>query len=239
MGRRKNNRNQARLSKLRHQKYMRMYMAVRFTQQQDWRKKLQLLGNIKPPAVTWPKTKTVSWETLPSLVLQLDKYGLLSPHLKSKKVHAWDQLFYNGKVKATWKRVRISVEHSCEDFWKVWKKKITPKTVIITNPPFQQDWLEPFFKFLTVLDRPFLLILQNTAPNRLYFGKCLYDRIQRRNELNIFALQKSFQMEQKGGRLAGFAGLTICTYYPKRWNFELDETKFERIIPIKSLHSIQ
>ena len=153
MGRRKNNRNQAKLSKLRHQKYMRMYMAVRFTQQQDWRRKLQLLGNIKPPAVTWPKTKTVSWETLPSLILQLDKYGLLSPHLKSKKVHAWDPLFYNGKVKATWKRVGISVEHSCEDFWKVWKKKISPKTVIITNPPFQQDWLEQFFKFLTVLDR--------------------------------------------------------------------------------------
>ena len=119
---------------------MRMYMAVRYNQQQDWRKKLQLLGNIEPPAVTWPKTKTVSWETLPSLVLQLDKYGLLSPHLKSKNVHAWDPLFYNGKVKATWKRVGISVEHSCENFWKVWYMKISPKSVIITNPPFRFPW---------------------------------------------------------------------------------------------------
>ena len=103
-----------------------MYMAVRYNQQQDWRKELQLSGNIKPPAVTWPKTKTVSWETLPSLALQLDKYGLLFPHLKSKKVHAWDPLFYNGKVKATWKRVSTSVEHSCKNSWKVWYKKISP-----------------------------------------------------------------------------------------------------------------
>ena len=107
------------------------------------------------------------------------------------------------------------------------------------NPTLSTGLARAFFKFLTVLDRPFLLILQNTAPNRLYFGKCLYDRIQRRNELNIFALQKPFQMEQKGWRLAGFAGLTICTYYPKHWNFELDERKFERIISIKSLHSIK
>ena len=177
MGRRKKSRDQIRLSKKRRQSYVRMYRAVTYAQEKEWKKKLQLLGSIKPPAVAWPKTKTVSWETLPSLILQLDKDGLLSPHLKSKNVHAWDPLFYNGKVKATWKRVGISVEHTCEDFWKAWYAKISPKTVIITNPPFQQDWLEPFFEFLAVLDRPFLLILQNTAPNRLYFGKLLYDRI--------------------------------------------------------------
>ena len=151
MGRRKKSRDQRRISKNWRQRYMRMYRAVKYAQEKEWQKKLQLLGSIKPPAVIWPKTKTVSWEALFSLILQLDKDGLLSPHLKSKNVRAWDPLFYNGKVKATWKRVGISVEHTCEDFWKAWYAKISPKTVIITNPPFHRIGSSHSLSFLLYL----------------------------------------------------------------------------------------
>ena len=131
----------------------------------------------------------------------------------------------------------IAVTHTREDFWTIWPQKVTKRTVTITNPPFKRLWLEPFFAFLTTLDQPFLIILHNTAFNRLYFGKYLYDRIKRKSELEIFSIQKAHRMKQKGGRLVGFAGLIICLYYPKKWNFTLDEKKFQRIINIRSLHS--
>ena len=140
-------------------------------------------------------------------------------------------------VASTWKRVGVSVLHTRDDFWNIWPKRLSKRTVLVTNPPFTRKWLEPFFTFVTTLDHPFLLILHNTAADRLCFGKFLYDRIKRKSELEIFSLQKAHRMKQKGGRLAGFAGLTICLYYPKRWNFSLDEKKFQRIIPIRSLHS--
>ena len=64
---------------------------------------------------------------------------------------------------------------------------------------------------------------------------CLIELKER--ELKIYHLQKTYKMKQKGGRLAGLAGLTICCYFPKHWMFELDETKYARVIPISSLHS--
>ena len=176
-------------------------------------------------------------ETLPSLKEALDRDGLLASQLKEKDVEVWDPCYHDGKVASTWERVGISVLHTREDFWTIWPQKVTKRTMIITNPPFTPDWLEPFFAFLTTLDQPFLIIMHNLAVNRLYFGKYLYDRIKRKSELEMFSLQKAHRMKQKGGRLAGFAGLNICLYYPKRWNFTLDEKKFQRIINIRSLHS--
>ena len=123
-----------------------------------------------------------------------------------------------------------------KNFWKKWKNFVNPRTLIVTNPPFDQDWLEPFFRFVCVLDHPFLLILNIEMANRLYFGEHLYDQIQRRSELHIFNLQRCFYMKQKGGRVRSFSGLTICAYYPTKWNFILDEEQFERVITIKSLH---
>ena len=149
----------------------------------------------------------------------------------------WDPCFYNRKVVAMWKEVAITVQHTQQDFWKVWPQKLTKRTVIVTNPPFSKERLTPFFKFLTNLDQPFFITLHNTAASRLYFGVFPHDRIKRHSELEVFSLQKAHQMKQKGGRLAGFAGLTICAYYPQRWNFVLDERKFKRITSIRSLHS--
>ena len=88
-------------------------------QQKEWDKKLKLLARITPPKVQWPKTRKVSWETLPDLILQLDKDGMLSQHLKTSEVDVWDPCFFNGEVKKTWKRVGISIRHSRENFWTV------------------------------------------------------------------------------------------------------------------------
>ena len=237
MGRRKHSRDQKRANRKRILSSKRNRAQVEYTNHKLWLLKFCQLLNITPPKNTWPKTKAVCWETLPSLIEALDKDGLLSSHLKEKDVKVWDPCYHDGKVASTWKRVGISVTHTREDFWTIWPQKVTKRTVVITNPPFQRKWLEPFFAFLTTLDQPFLIILPNTASNRLYFGKYLYDRIKKKSELEIFSLQKAHRMMQKGGRLAGFAGLTICLYYPKRWNFTLDETKFQRIITTRSLHS--
>ena len=237
MGRRKNTRAQRRASKRERNEYMKSYMANRREQQREWNKKLKLLGTISPPKVKWPKTRDVSWETLPEIILELDRDGILAPQLKTSEVDVWDPCYYNGEVKNTWKRVGIDIRHSCEDFWSVWEKRLTPRTVILTNPPFDQAWLEPFFQFIATLDHPFFILLQNKAPDRLYFGKHLFDRIKRKSELKIYHLQKAYKMQQKGGRLSGFAGLTICCYYPKHWMFELDESKYTRVIRISSLHA--
>ena len=96
---------------------MRSLMATIRKQENEWNHKLKLLAAISPPQVTWPKTRDVSWETLPELILQLDKDGMLPPQLKTADVHVWDPCFFNGEVKNTWKRVGISILHSCEDFW--------------------------------------------------------------------------------------------------------------------------
>ena len=216
---------------------MRNLMATIRKKENQWNDKLKLLSAISPPQVTWPKTKDISWETLPELILQLDKDGLLPPQPKTTDVDFWDPCFFNGEVKNTWKRVGISILHSCEDFWTNWPKRLTPRTVILTNPPFDQGWLEPFFEFLTTLDNPFFIFLHNKAPDRLYFGRHLFDRIKRKRELKIYHLQKSYKMMQKGGKVRGLAGLTICCYFLKKWMFELDETKYARVITINSLHS--
>ena len=216
---------------------MRNLMATIRKKENQWNDKLKLLSAISPPKVTWPKTKDVSWETLPELILQLDKDGLLPPQLKTTDVDVWDPCFFNGEVKNTWKRVGISILHSCEDFWTHWPKMLTPRTVILTNPPFDQGWLEPFFEFLTTLDNPFFIFLHNKAPDSLYFGRHLFERIKRKRELKLYHLQKSYKMMQKGGKVRGLAGLTICCYFPKNWMFELDETKYARVITINSLHS--
>ena len=191
MGRRKNTRAQRRASKRERNEYMKSYMANRREQQCEWNKKLKLLGTISPPKVKWPKTRDVSWETLPEIILELDRDGILAPQLKTSEVDVWDPCYYNGEVKNTWKRVGIDIRHSCEDFWSVWEKRLTPRTVILTNPPFDQAWLEPFFQFIATLDHPFFILLQNKAPDRLYFGKHLFDRIKRKSELKIYHLQKA------------------------------------------------
>ena len=216
---------------------MRNLMATIRKKENQWNDKLKLLSAISPTQDTWPKMKDISWETLPELILQLDKDGLLPPQLKTTDVDVWDPCFFNGEVKNTWKRVGISILQSCEDFWTNWPKRLTPRTVILTNPPFEQGWLEPFFEFLTTLDNPFFIFLHNKAPDRLYFGRHLFDRIKRKRELKIYHLQKSHKMMQKGGKVRGLAGLTICCYFPKNWMFELDETKYARVITINSLHS--
>ena len=128
----------------------------------------------------------------------LDKDGLIASHLKEKDFEVWDPCYHDGMVASTWKRVGISVLHTRDNFWTTWPQTVTKRTVIVTNPPFTLEWLEPFFSFLTTLDQPFLIILHNTAPNRLYFGKYLHDRIKRKSELEIFSLQKAHRMKQKG-----------------------------------------
>ena len=88
-------------------------MAIYREQQIKWNHKLKLLAAISPPQVKWPKTRDVSWETLPELILQLDKDGMLPPQLKTTDVDVWDPCFFNGNVKNTWRRVGISIRHSC------------------------------------------------------------------------------------------------------------------------------
>ena len=237
MGRRRQSRDQKRKNKQRILAYKRNYAQIQYALQKEWLQKLCLLSNIQPSKKTWPKAKDFSWETLPSLIEALDKDGLLASQLKEKDLEVWDPCYHDGMVASTWKRVGISVRHTRDNFWTSWPQAVTKRTVIVTNPPFTREWLEPFFSFLRTVDQPFLIILHNTAPDRLYFGKYLHDTIKRKSELEIFSLQKAHPMKQKGGRLAGFAGLTICLYYPKRWNFTLDEKKFQRIINLRSLHS--
>ena len=102
---------------------------------------------------------------------------------------------------------------------------------------FKPGWLEPFFKFLTTLDNPFLILLQDKSPDRLYFGRHLFDRVKRKNELKIYHLQKAYRMKQKGGKVVGFSGLTLCCYFPKQWRLEFDASNYSRVIPTYSLHS--
>ena len=237
MGRRKSSRDHRRKRKKEIQRYQKRYWAVYYEGQKEWKKKLMLLATITPPEVQWPKTRKVSWETLPDLILQLDKDGLLPFNLKTREVDVWDPCYFNGEVKKTWEKVGISLRHCRENFWTVWPRKLTPRTVILTNPPFVQAWLEPFFKFLTTLDNPFLILLQDKAPDRLYFSRHLFDRVKRKNELKIYHLQKAYRMKQKGGKVVGFSGLTLCCYFPKQWRLEFDESKYSRVIPTYSLHS--
>ena len=72
---------------------MRSYTATYREQQIKWNNKLKLLAAICPPQVKWPKTRDVSWETLPELILQLDKDGMLPPQLKTTDVDVWDHCF--------------------------------------------------------------------------------------------------------------------------------------------------
>ena len=65
---------------------MKGYMVVYREQQIKWNHKLKLLAAISPPQVKWPKTRDVSWETPPELILQLDKDGMLPPQLKTTDV---------------------------------------------------------------------------------------------------------------------------------------------------------
>ena len=239
MGRRKSTRHHRRTRKQEIKRYQKIYRAIYYTQEKGWNAKLKLLAKIPPTQVQWPKTRDVSWETLPDIISQIDKEGLLLPHLKTNEVDVWDPCFFNGEVEKAWKKVGISLRHSRENFWTVWPRRLTPRTVNITNPPFLQSWLEPFFRFLTTLDNPFLILLQDKAPHRLYFGKHLYDQVKRKSELKIYHLQKAYRMKQKGGRVAGFSGLTLCCYYPKHWMFKLNASSYARLIKTHSLHSIQ
>ena len=212
----------------------------------EWEDKLRRLYTVKKPRITWPKSKKVSWDTLPYLIEKLDSWGIIPPQLKTGYVNPlnplepfvdpWDPCYFNGKVKGYWDKVNVSVRHVQKDFWKIWPAYTNRRTVILTNPPFLQKWLEPFFHFLSILDHPFVLILSHNMCNRLYLGEYLYDRIERPEELHIFSLQRSFRMEQKGGHVTGMAGLILCTYYPKEWNFKLNENIFGRVIPVKCLH---
>ena len=211
-----------------------------------WNAKLRMLSSIEKPLITWPKSQKVSWDTLPFLIEKLNSWGIIPTQLKNGYINPlnprrpyvdpWDPCWFNGKVTDYWNKIRVSVRHIQQDFWKKWPQFINRNTVIITNPPFLEKWLRPFFIFLAVLDHPFLLILPHKICDRLYFGETLYDRVKRPNELHIFSLQRSFRMEQKGGRVVGMAGLIVCAYYPKLWNFRLNENNFVRVIPLKCLH---
>ena len=140
---------------------MRSLMATIRKQENEWIHKLKLLAAISPPQVTWPKTRDVSWETLPELILQLDKDGMLPPQLKTADVHVWDPCFFNGEVKNTWKRVGISILHSCEDFWTNWPKRLNFELSSLRTHPsikdcwshslsFLRRWITHFSSFSTI-----------------------------------------------------------------------------------------
>ena len=121
MGRRKLSRDQKRASKKRKLAYLKKNRSIQYAEQKQWLLKLRLLSEIKPPKITWPKTNDVSWETLPSLIEALDKDGVLASQLKGKEVQVWDPCFHDGMVASTWKRVGVSVQHTREDFWRIWQ----------------------------------------------------------------------------------------------------------------------
>lgn len=202
----------------------------------EQQKKLERVFLVKPPRILWPKSKEVSWETLFDVIYSLDQVGVIHPQLKTNTVDPWDPCWFNGEVQNSQKKIGVTIRHVNKDFWNIWPQMINRKTMIITNPPFSPKWLKPFFVFLATLDLPFLVILPGNISDRLYFGNFLFDRIHRKSELYIFSLHKAFRMKQKGGRITGFSGLTICAYYPKSWKFKLDKTKFLRVITKKCLH---
>ena len=100
--------------------YKRNYAQVQFAIKKEGLQKLRLFSNIQPAKKTWPKTKDVSWETLPSLIEQLNSGGLLSPELKGQKTEVQDPCFHDGKVATTRKQVGISLLHTRENFWELW-----------------------------------------------------------------------------------------------------------------------
>ena len=145
MGRRRQSRDLKRKNKQRILAYKSNYAQIQYALQKEWLQKLRLLSNIQHPKKTWPKTKDVSWETLPSLIEALDKDGLLASQLKEKDLEVWDPCYHDGMLASTWKRLGISVRHSRDNFWTTWPQTVTKRTVIVTNPPFTREWLEPFF----------------------------------------------------------------------------------------------
>ena len=204
----------------------------------EWDETISRLDNIVVNGPLWPKAKSVSWETRPPLIECLFESGLIPPPFITTGTH-WDPCFLGGNVARTYRELGLTIRHKRENFWKVWKKVLTPTTYFISNPPFGKGmkyWLQAFFTFLIHFDRPFLLILPDYICIRKYFRET-FSKISRIQELHIWGLNKSLPMKKKGqSKPTPFTGLTIVSYYPEEWNFTLKKEKFYAIFNKKILH---
>ena len=182
-----------------------------------WDETISRLDNIVVNGPLWPKAKSVSWETRPPLIECLFESGLIPPPFITTGTH-WDPCFLGGNVARTYRELGLTIRHKRENFWKVWKKVLTPTTYFISNPPFGKGmkyWLKAFFTFLIHFDRPFLLILPDYICIRKYFRET-FSKISRIHELHIWGLNKSLPMKKKGrSKPTPFTGLTIVSYYPE------------------------
>ena len=100
------------------------------------------------------------------------------------------------------------------------QKRIKRDTIIVTNPPYLEDVLLTFCAFLVIMDCPFVLILRRGISETHWFGDFVdlmtEQKPSKSGNFTIRSLSRSFQMwNAMEGRLAGLAGLTIVTYYPK------------------------
>ena len=116
----------------------------------QWSKLLIELRKIVVKGPTWPKSSSVSWETYPKLIRFLLEKKLNPGQFVSSGTH-WDPCYYNGKVADVYRETGLRIRHKVENFWMVWEEVLTPKTFIITNPPYGLDatyWIIIFWPSL-------------------------------------------------------------------------------------------
>ena len=222
-----------------------------YKKNKERKKRLKLLGLVvRPkPENIWKKDG-VSWDTRPpqqrgagsDLIVTLNKYNWFPS--QAKLLRLYDPFYNTGAVVESYKEIgwcNERIDHRKEDCFAFFQKRVTRKTIIVTNPPFLEDVLLTFCAFLVIMDCPFVLILRRGVSETHWFGDFVdlmtAPNPSKSGNFTIRSLNKSFQMlNTMDGKLTGFAGLSIVTYYPKVWNWTPPDHLFERAILKYDLH---
>ena len=233
----------------------RNYIKLAVRKLRKFKKKTKTIKNIVLPKPTniWA-TKDVCWVTRapisersnPDIILTMDKYKWFPQQVKMLRLY--DPFYNTGAVKKSYVEVGWDVgkiDHRYENCFESFERRITQRTVFVTNPPFLEDVLLSFFALLAHMDLPCVLILRRGISETDYFGDFweLMSDQRRLGDLYVRSFNRSFRMcntekSMETGReiVKGFAGLTIATYYPKDWEWSPPDQLFERAIPKYDLH---
>ena len=205
------------------------------------------------PSNLWLK-KDVCWDTRvpnsgranPDIVITMDKYKWF-PH-QAKSLRLYDPFFNTGVIEKSYIEVGWTadqIDHRKENCFDWFERRITQKTMFLTNPPFSEDVLLSFFALLAHMDQPFVLILRKGISETDYFGDFWELMCQEERSGNFFvrSYSRAFPMHNtkktlEAGKVyvKGFAGLTLVTYYPKEWDWNPPDQLFDRAIPKFDLH---
>ena len=169
--------------------------------------------------VCWDTRSPNSGRANPDIVITMDKYKWF-PH-QAKSLRLYDPFFNTGAIEKSYIEVGWTadqIDHRKENCFGWFERRITQKTMFLTNPPFSEDVLLSFFALLAHMDLPFVLILRKGI---YYFGDFWELMCQEERSGNFFvrSYSRAFPMhntkktlEARKVYVKGFAGLTLVTY---------------------------